>query len=65
MHQANNERKLMKTKEAAAYLAISERTLWTLTQEGQIPAVRIKRSVRYDPHDLFTYVREAKGEHRD
>ncbi len=39
--------KLLKPREAADILAISERTLWTLTKEGVIPCVRLGRSVRY------------------
>ncbi|MCA9082183.1 MAG: helix-turn-helix domain-containing protein [Planctomycetaceae bacterium] len=38
---------LLKPTEAAKALAISERTLFTLTKEGKIPVVHIGRSVRY------------------
>ncbi len=38
---------LMTTKEAAALLAISERTLWMLTKAGTLPCVRLKGSIRY------------------
>jgi excisionase family DNA binding protein len=39
---------LLTPKDAAAALSISERTLWQLTKDGTIPAVRLRRSVRYD-----------------
>lgn len=53
-------RKLLTPKEAAALLSISERTLWTLTNNGEIPAVRIGRSVRYDPADLAAWIEQQK-----
>jgi excisionase family DNA binding protein len=39
---------LLTAPDAAAALSISERTLWQLTKDGTIPAVRLGRSVRYD-----------------
>ncbi len=56
--------KLMKEKEAAKYLAISPRTMWSLREAGEIPAVRIGRSVRYDIADLDEFIdkkRKAVG----
>jgi len=42
------ERLLVKSKEAAAMLAVSERTLWGMTvPRGAIPAIKLGRSVRY------------------
>jgi excisionase family DNA binding protein len=56
------EPKLLWTRrEAAAALSISERTLWTLTDEGQIPCVRIRRSVRYDPVAVRSWIEAQKG----
>ena len=49
-------RLLWTRREAAAALSISERTLWTLTDEKQIPCVRIRRSVRYDPTAIRSWV---------
>lgn len=43
---------LMTAKDAAKSLAISPRTLWSLTASGDIQAIRIGRSVRYRPSDL-------------
>ncbi len=50
------ERILLTTREAAKSLAISERTLWTLTQRGDLPCVRIGRSVRYSPRQLQAWI---------
>lgn len=55
------ERLLLPPREAARALAISERTLWTFTQAGEIPAIRIGRSVRYDPADLKAWIAKAKA----
>ncbi len=52
--------KLLKPKEAAAQLAISERTLYSLTKEGKLPAVRLGRSVRYDIEDLADFILACK-----
>ena len=52
--------RLVKPREAAAYLAISERTLWNLTQAGTIPAVKLARAVRYDIADLDAFIQAAK-----
>jgi excisionase family DNA binding protein len=47
---------LVTTKQAAAILAISERTLWQLTNDGHLPAVRFGRTVRYDLDDLRAFI---------
>ncbi|MDB5294893.1 MAG: Transcriptional regulator [Phycisphaerales bacterium] len=52
---------LLPPPDAARALSVSERTLFTLTQRGDLPAVRIGRAVRYDPADLRRYVERAKG----
>lgn len=58
---------LLKPRDAAKMLAISERTLWQLTSLGQIPRVAIGRAVRYSVADLRAWI-EAKtktGEHQE
>ena len=51
---------LLTPREAAETLRISDRTLWTLTQRGDVPCVRIGRSVRYDADDLRQFVARQK-----
>jgi excisionase family DNA binding protein len=51
---------LLKVREAANALNISERKLWEMTKRGAIPAVRIGRAVRYDPADLQAYIEASK-----
>lgn len=52
---------LLKPAAAAKLLSISERTLWSLTNRGEIPCVRIGRSVRYDRRDLADWINSKKG----
>ncbi len=54
------ERLLYTPREAAAALGVCEKTLYTLTKSGQLPAVRIGRSVRYAVEDLQAFVERAK-----
>jgi len=51
-------RLLLDRGEAAAALHISPRTLWTLTQAGQVPHLRIGRQVRYSIAALERWVAE-------
>ena len=51
---------LLRAEQAAKALAISPRLLWTLTNDGTIPCVRIGRTVRYDPNDLTAWIKRQK-----
>lgn len=50
---------LLKPRDAAKALQISERTLWELTRRGEINRLKINSSVRYDVKDLQAFI-EAK-----
>jgi excisionase family DNA binding protein len=52
--------------EAAKMLAVSPRTLWSLTKRGEIRAKKIGRSVRYYLLDLITYMERGNnsGQHQ-
>ena len=52
---------LLTVKEACVVLAISARKLWEMTNRGEIPHVRIGRSVRYDPEDLPAWIERRKN----
>lgn len=52
--------RLLTSKESATYLAISERKLWSMSNAGDIPVVRLGRSVRYDMIDLDEFIQRAK-----
>jgi excisionase family DNA binding protein len=51
---------LLTAREAAAALAISERTLWQLTKDGAVRCVRLGRAVRYDRRDLIALIEQRK-----
>ena len=53
--------RLLSTKAAAQYLAISERKLWQLSKDKRLPAVKFDRVVRYDVADLDDFIAQAKG----
>jgi excisionase family DNA binding protein len=48
---------LLTSKQAAAFLSISPRKLWSLTASGEIPCVRMGRCVRYRREALLEFVR--------
>ncbi len=47
---------LLSPKEAAKRLGISERTLWTITDRGEIHCIRIGASKRYPVTELERFV---------
>ena len=54
---------LLTAADAARTLAISQRSLWARTASGEIPHIRIGRSVRYRASSLEEYVaaKEEQG----
>jgi excisionase family DNA binding protein len=52
--------RLLHPREAAAYLAISERSVWNLESRGLLKAVRVGRIVRFDREDLDRFIQTAK-----
>lgn len=55
---------LLSATQTARFLAISERMLWTLTNEKQIPHIRIGRLVRYSISDLNAWIESKRNEGR-
>jgi excisionase family DNA binding protein len=49
---------LMTAKQAAAMLAISARSLWSMTNARAIPCVRLGRSVRYRRGALVDWINQ-------
>ncbi len=45
----SNTEELWLAREVAKFTKLSERTVFTLTQDGVIPCIRLGRSVRYRP----------------
>jgi excisionase family DNA binding protein len=56
---------LLTPREAAKMLSLCEKTLWSLTKRGELPAVRIGRSGRYDVADLQAFNNGQKGASHD
>ena len=52
---------LLRPDDAARSLAISPRLLSSMTNAGEIPCVRIGRTVRYDPRDLEAWIMRRKS----
>jgi len=52
--------RLLNYREAGKLLGVTERTVWTLVDNGELPAVRFGRSVRVDPVDLRAYIDRCK-----
>jgi excisionase family DNA binding protein len=51
---------LISPKDVAAILSISPRKLWSLTASGEIPHLKIGRSVRYPLTDLQQWIELQK-----
>lgn len=62
----NGPNKLLVTlPEAAQMLSISERVIWNLGMRGEIPRVRIGRSVRFRVADIESWaLRQLQGQAR-
>ncbi len=56
-----DEPRLKNYRTAAAYLSLSEREVWRMGKEGNIPTIRIGRSVRFDVRDLDEWIEKQKG----
>jgi excisionase family DNA binding protein len=51
-------RLLLSAREAAKALSVCEKTLWTLTKNGEIPVIRMGRAVRYPVDGLRKWISE-------
>ena len=58
----NLHQRLIKCREAAAYLGICERKLWELEKDGRIQSVRIDRAVRFDIEDIEDFISKSKNQ---
>ena len=56
----NDSPLLVDAKRAAAMLGIGIRTLWSITKEGELPHVRIRRRVLYSVDDLKRWIVQHK-----
>lgn len=51
---------LYTSKEAAAFLRVSSRTVAEMAKRGQLPSIKIGRSVRFDVRDLEAFVERCR-----
>ncbi|PHS04369.1 MAG: DNA-binding protein [Blastopirellula sp.] len=51
---------LLNSRQAAKLLSISERKLWSLANEGDLPCVKFGRTVRYDKEDIKAWINKQK-----
>jgi len=55
--------KLLSVKEVAEMLSISQRTVWSMTNAGEIPCVRIRKRVLYRLDHVQGFIdKQTKGE---
>ncbi|MCA9063649.1 MAG: helix-turn-helix domain-containing protein [Planctomycetaceae bacterium] len=60
--KTDEQRLLLRPREAAMLLSVSERQLWQHTSpRGPIPATRIGHSVRYSPEALQRFIESQQG----
>jgi excisionase family DNA binding protein len=52
---------LLSAEDAAALLSVGTYTVEALTRQGQLPAVKVGKFVRYRPADLRAYVDRLGG----
>jgi len=48
-------------RQVGELLGVTDRTVWTLVNDGELPAIRFGRSVRIDPADLRAYIERCKA----
>ena len=54
-------RMLLSIRDASVALGVSERTIWTLTQEGQLPHVRIGRRLLFSQTALAAWIAQQES----
>jgi excisionase family DNA binding protein len=52
---------LVDAREAARLLGVSARTVWTITNRGELPSVRINRRVLYRVEALSQFAQRMEG----
>lgn len=51
---------LLSYRQAAALLGVSERTIWSVAQAGEIPIIRIGRCVRFRRAAVIDWIRQRE-----
>jgi excisionase family DNA binding protein len=59
----NTQHNLLSMKEVAEMLSISQRTVWSMTNAGEIPCVRIRKRVLYRLEHVQGFIeKKTEGE---
>jgi excisionase family DNA binding protein len=53
---------LLKVKDVARIMSISERAVYRLAEERKIPCIKWDRSVRFDPVDVAKFIEDNRRE---
>lgn len=53
---------LLKVKDVARIMSISERAVYRLAEERKLPSIKWDRSVRFDPVDVAKFIEENRRE---
>ncbi len=64
MNQMNTQTRTLTAPQVAAQLQLSRALVYSLIQRGELPAVRIGRSVRVLPDDLDRWLLAHRAESR-
>ena len=57
---SNKPVRLLTPKEAADFLSVSARTIKRLVSEGNLPAIRVRNSMRFRLQDLEMYIERSR-----
>lgn len=60
LQHGSTPRLLVSEREAASMLSICPRSLWAIRTAGEIPHVRVGRSVRYAVADLEQWIQQQR-----
>lgn len=61
MSESQPSKLLLTSREAAAVLSISERTLWTWRERGLIPFLRFGSAIRFAVVDLQAFITQQSS----
>ena len=51
------KKEALKPEEVAQILGVSLKQIYRLAKKGQLPSLKVASSVRFDPHDVATWIR--------
>lgn len=58
---SSNREPLLNLRQAAEWLAVSQRKVWQLSRDGMLPAIRIGRALRFAATDVNNLIEKLKA----